>query len=662
MLRLCVPACASLLALSCKGQKNKAPDLDHAPDKEKPAEAPDPDTEKPGSTALLDLHGSELPQGASGRLGSLRMMDRSIRHMIFNADGTKLISTHTEGYQIWNLDDASRGRLMKLSGALPGNLMSVSPNGKLLATSVDESDKILLWDIESGKATGELKSKGKPMGLCFQGNKRLVSASEDGGVTTWKLKSSGDATSTTYQGDWTEPTAFGCSQKSQWVGIGTLEGQAYVMEAGSESAILLGSATKRMHAVAISSDGKTFAFGSADERIHIWHKPVASKALQVEAHEGSVINLAFSPDDSKLHSSGGDWWFQIWNPKDGELLDELPGIAGLEAQLMALSPDGNLKASWSQHAGERGSEAGRWWFWNALSGALLLEPARHRYPLTSIHYSPDGRTIATSSEDFSVRVWDSKSTQSLALLEGAEGPIGDLRYSKDGSTIFSAGKDAVLRAWSWEANKDSKLVDAIGGPVNRLIISADGKTAYTGDQIGRVWSWDLKTGNQIQALDRQGYSAIYALDISADGKFLAIAGSARIIRIIDLNGGQEVAQLNPGDTAANYTLRFSPDGKRLATAGDGHEIQIWNTSDWTRNTTYAGHDGTVRCLDYSPDGTRLVSGGNDEMVKVWDTKSGKEVAALHGHADVVSAIAVAPDGKSFASASRDRTALIWDMP
>lgn len=649
-----------LIAASCKGQENKAPDIENIPATTGTDTGDNTDTSTEPKNGLVDLHGGALPKGATGRLGSVRMLDRSIRSMVFTADGTRVISTHDDGLQIWNLNDGSRGKVLEMK--TPGEHMSVSPNGKLLATSADDSDQILIWHLTSGKAIHQLSAKGTTMGLCFLDNTRLVSAAETGQVVTWKIKTSGKPTFKSFKGEWTEPTAFGCSRSSGWLGIGTLKGHAYVMEAGTETATLLGKATKRINDVAIASDRSSFAFASSDEQIYLWDRAVAADPVRIEAHERTTLNLAFSPDNSRLYSTGGDAWFRIWDPKSNELIEERLGVPLIDAQLMDLSPDGTLIASWSQHSRERGSEAGRWWLWNASNGSQLLEPARHTAAITSIRYSPDGESIATSSEDQTTHVWNTKSTASLKVNQRSEGPVGDIRYSKDGKSIYYAGKEAVLKKWVWESGDETVAVDAVGGPVNRLVVSKDGRTAYTGDQIGRVWSWDLESGNQIQALDRQGYSAIYDLDISPDGKFLAIAGGARIIRVIDLNGGQEVAQLNPGDTTANYSVRFTADGKHLASAGDGHKIQIWNTKDWSRGTTLAGHDGTVRCLGYSEDGTRLVSGGNDELVKVWDMESGKEIAAFTGHNDVISAIAVAPDGKSFATASRDRTALIWEMP
>ena len=75
---------SALLSLSCKSRESKPPDVDHAP-------AVAPKTLDTATTpALLDLYGDPLPEGAIGRLGSLRMVDRSIRHMLFTSDGSQI--------------------------------------------------------------------------------------------------------------------------------------------------------------------------------------------------------------------------------------------------------------------------------------------------------------------------------------------------------------------------------------------------------------------------------------------------------------------------------------------------------------------------------------------------------------------------------------------
>ncbi|MCP4446803.1 MAG: WD40 repeat domain-containing protein [Myxococcales bacterium] len=648
----------SLVAcISCKSRESKPPDRDHAPI----AEAGEPTMANPVSTGDVDLYGDALPKGASGRLGSLRMVDRSIRQMIFTPEGSQLVSTHRDGYQIWNLTDGSRGAVLEHES--PGEHMAISPNGKVLATDNDEGTNVQLWDMGTGKKSAQVAAKSPLAGLCFLTDKKLMAAFSDGAIRVWDL----DGESTAFQGPWKDAKTLACAPKAGWAGVGTEDGDAYVVEINSKTSVVedttkLGNVSKAIESSAVASDGSAFAFGSADENIYLWYEPKAGEPFSVQAHDRTVANLAFTPDSSQLYSTGGDWWFRKWKPENGELLEELPGIDGLDAQLMALSPDGNLMVSWSQHGGARGSEAGRWWLWNANTGDLLLEPERHRGAITSVQFSPNGEQIATSSEDKSIRTWDAKSGKNTGRRGGSAGIVNDVRFSADGKTLYSAGADALIRAWKHGTKKESVVVEGVGGSVNRFLLTGDGHRVITGDQIGRVWAWDRASGNQIQAYDGRRYSAIYDIAQSPDGKLLAISGSARVVGVIDLERGQEIAELNPGDTAANFAVAFSPDGSLLATAGDGHKIQLWNTSDWTRRTTLSGHDGTVRALAFRPDGKTLISGGNDELVRVWDIDSGKETATLEGHKGVVTSIAIAPDGSQFVSSSRDRTALIWPMP
>ncbi len=646
-----------LVCVSCKSRESKPPDVDHAP-----VAAPEKDGEpKVVEKSMLDLYGDALPQGATGRLGSLRMVDRSIRQMIFTPEGSQVISTHRDGYQIWNLTDGSRGAVLEHES--PGDLMAISPNGNLLATGDDEGATVQIWDMGTGKKSAQVAASSHLIGLCFLSNKNLMAAFAKGEIRIWDL----DGEGTVFQGKWQDPTTLSCAPKVGWAAVGTDDGHAFAIEIDTKNfsvkgATELGKASKAITTSAVASDGSSFAFGSADENIYLWYEPKEGEPFSMQAHDRTVENLAYTADNSELYSTGGDSWFRKWNPKDGELIEELPGIDGLDAQLMALSPDGNLLVSWSQHGGARGSEAGRWWLWNAKTGALLLEPERHRGAITSVQFSPDGTQIVTTSEDKSARLWDAKSTKSAGELAGAAGIVNAAHFSNDGKTVFSAGADAVVRAWAVDADTKSVVIDGVGGAVNCFLMTNDGQRVITGDQIGRVWSWDRTSGNQIQAYDGRRYSAIYDIALSPDGRLLAIAGSARIVGVIDLERGQEIAELNPGDTTANFAVAFSPDGTLLATAGDGHEIQLWNTKDWTRRITLDGHDGTVRALAFRPDSKRLISGGNDEMVRIWDVASGKQSAALEGHEGVVTSVAVAPDGSQFVSASRDRTALIWRMP
>ncbi len=589
------------------------------------------------------------------------MVDRSIRQMVFTSNGKRAVATHRDGYQIWNVDDGSRG--LVLAHESPGDLMAASPNGKVLATADDAGRSVQLWDLKTGEKTAQVTATDSLMGLCFLSDTKLLGGFAQGSLRIWDL--GGD--SSLFEGPWKDASTLACAAKAGWVTIGTENGNAFAIQLDTKNftatkTIKLGSASKSITTTAIAPDASAFAFGSTDQSIYFWYTPEAAEPFSIPAHERTVEGLAFSPDSREIYSTGGDWWFRKWNPKTGELLEEIPGIDGLEAQLMALAPDGKRMISWSKHSGARGSEAGRWWLWDIQTGDILLEPQRHRGPITAARFSHDGTQVATSSEDRTIHLWDAKSTKSNGRLDGAGGPVNDVHFSPDDRTVYSAGDDALVRAWVLESDQENAAIENVGAAVNRFLLSHDRQRFITGDQVGRVWSWDRKTKKRGDTYDAKRYSAIYDIAQSPDGVFLAIAGSASVVGVIDLKLGQEIAELNTGETAAVFAVAFSPDGSLLATAGDDHKIQLWKTSDWSKQATLEGHDGTVRALTFHPNGKLLISGGNDEVVRIWQVASGEQTAQLEGHDGVVTSVSVSPDGRQIVSASRDRTALIWELP
>lgn len=661
----CRAASALLLAAlvapipGCKSEPGASPPTDDAGARPPGAPKPGPTTSvvTDDPKAAKDVLGDPLPRGATLRMGSLRMFDRHLERLIFAPSGKELVSASYDRYVVW--DAATGQRLVELERRDPGPALAVSPGGALLATSVVGSGEIQLWSLPKRQALRVLRHPAEVEGLCFLDEERLAVAS-DGVVAVQAVDGSGEKVSV--KGDFPKLSAMACGGR-QVVAVGDEGGGVFAIDLRKSppAAARLGAAAKRVGALAVSPDGSHVAAGGDDAHAFYYDLSDPKKATSFEAHDRAVVSVAFSPDGKELWTSGGDVWFRAWNPEAGAVLREWTGSDGLTVQHMALSPDGKRAASWSPHRGAKGSEAGRFWLWNLGTGDPVAEPERHDEQVTAIAFSPDGASIATASEDKTVRLWDAATGKPGPVLTAAQGAVNALEFSADGSIVYSAGADAKLVAWTARKDADLSALPPIGGKVNAFDVSADGARVVTGDETGRVWTWDLKAKARLQALDRQTYSSITGVAFSPDGKLIAMAGSERVVIVIGADSGKEVARLSP-DVVSNLAVTFSPKGDLLATAGDDGAVHLWDTKTWKEARKLTGHDGSVRCLAFSPDGKRLASGSSDASARVWDAATGAEVTTLVGHRGAVNAVAFSPDGKLLATGSHDRTGLVWRLP
>ena len=115
----------------------------------------------------------------------------------------------------------------------------------------------------------------------------------------------------------------------------------------------------------------------------------------------------------------------------------------------------------------------------------------HTYRIRSISFSPDGTTIASSSDDKTIRLWDADTGAHIRTLTGHEHNVVSVSFSPDGTTIASGSDDDTIRLWN--ANTGSHIRTLIGhtDPVLSVSFSPDGTTIASGSWDGTVLLWEL---------------------------------------------------------------------------------------------------------------------------------------------------------------------------
>ncbi|MGV2826881.1 nSTAND1 domain-containing NTPase [Myxosarcina sp. GI1(2024)] len=537
-----------------------------------------------------------------------------------------------------------------------------------LLASASADNSIVLWAIEGDRITQIPKFVGhqdRIVKLAFSPDgKILASASRDGTIKLWNEAGMAIATLVGHQG-WVNSLSF--SPDSQLLVSGDEAGNVKLWRRSGNGAREL--RTIRAHQDRVTEvsfiDNKYFASAGGDGVVNLWQVSNGN-LINSYLHNAQVNSLSFSPKGNLLATATTDGKLNLWsrdgillqtyNGHTGEVLDvnfKPPTLSENRLELVSTGVDKTVRI-WQvsdNYASDRGGV----------------------YTIATSPTSPD--LFATAGWDGKIRIWRENphgSHQLVRTLPGHELPITQLQYSPDGKLLASGSQDKTIKLWNAQTGDLIEVLSGHQQGINSIAIARESKkqaevTSYvlvsgSEDKTLKLWNINDRSGELINTLEGH-QDSIKSVVFSPDSKLIASGSYDNTIKLWNLEG--ELINTLSGHDLVITSLQFTPDNRTLASSSWDNTIKLWQIDRGGKQVepirTLSEHQDGVTTLSFNSAGTILASGSGDRTIKLWDLNNGELIKNLAGHSSQINSLAFSNDDKTIISAEEQQGLFWWNL-
>lgn len=421
-----------------------------------------------GGSRLLIAAGSDskvtvFAVGDEQRIGTLQTGMPAVHSISLTSDESTLFIAGSGGIEIWDMPGLYRRSTLTHSDG-SDHRVALNPVTDLV-TSSGSTGRLLIWDSAPQLCASTIcEDHGAwVVGLTLSPDgARLVTTDLAHGVRLWELPARRELV---LRRDFIGPVrAPAVSPDGSLIALGVGEGAINLCTLNdlSSTRIFRHDTRAQVSAIAWSPDGRSLVSGTVDGDAALWdlatgkqravfRKPSDDTGAKDAAPriEGRILSAAWSDDGRFIALCATDPMLSVWDAATLRPVLTLPGQ--YPAWCAAFSPDSSTLAVAMPNREIGLFDTSTWTQRASLEG--------HSKPVLTVAFSPDGKLLASSSADGTIRLWDPAfhpdrrgegtlgAGRRLATLSPGETEVSRIIFSRDGRTLFSAGADRRVLAW-----------------------------------------------------------------------------------------------------------------------------------------------------------------------------------------------------------------------
>ncbi|MFL5951769.1 MAG: BTAD domain-containing putative transcriptional regulator [Gaiellaceae bacterium] len=518
--------------------------------------------------------------------------DATIPDLAFSPDGRTLVTgeirsgSENPKVELIVLRDARTGAPERQSQPIvSGRLVGYTSDGRyLLVTTGERTSELLDAGTLEEVKTFQL---GGPATLAPRGSLAAFGHT-DGSVTFLDLATGERTTPADRTGSNVDSLSFSSDGRTLATGdddgtIGVWNVRAAVLRDvyKGQSAVI--------NAATFSSDGRTLYSGSYDGSVIAWDVSGTrrlGRQFPITRNSDSRWPSDVSPDGSLFAVSPGSNQVDVRSAATLTVVRRLRGRAG-DSSDIRFSPDGRLLGvAGSKHAV----------VWDVRTGKVT-----RAFPVgggsSTVAFSPDGRVLAVEGQPAdAISLYDLRTGDRVVELPGRDGTPQDIHFSPDGKLLASATLAGATDLWDVATGKSlARLLNGSHQAYDSAAgFSPDGRLLAVGDTSGKVVIWDVAKRRPVGSPLVGENSALHGVDFDPTGQMLVTMSDDGNLRLWDVATEKLIGAPIPV-SGGGGTAEFFPDGTHVL-ADFGPTGVVWNVDPvaWEAQACRVAHRDLTR--------------------------------------------------------------------